>query len=143
MKYIKIRFRLSSPSEEPFDSYGWDTLWNKKAQIIGGEAVEPGNIVDFQPVTVRPDGKCLILSTQRNIKAIKAMVEKRQASLAPGETLDIADAVTKRPADEWPSEPKSVDEDAMDPGEVAEEAVAISPKKRRKVIDADLNPDVE
>ncbi len=144
MKYIKVRYRLTNPGSEPFDVYGWDTLWNKKTQILGSAPVEPGDIVNFQSVTVRADGRCLILATKRNIKAIKAMMHKNQMTLAPGEVLDIEDAVSKRPEDAWPEAPRAAgDEGDLEPGEVDEEALVKAPRKRRKASDENLKPDLE
>lgn len=139
MKYIKVRFRLTSPAPESFEAYGFDTVWNKKTQIIGGEAIEPGNVVNFQPITVQADGKCLVVATERNVKALRAMLDKKQITLGGGDTLEPAKSEAKPQEDVWPSEPGAEDEAATD--EVAEEAV-VKPK-RRKASEVDMTADKE
>lgn len=139
MKYIKIKFNLTNVGTEPFESYGWESVWNLKTQMVGGRPIEHGEIVNFKPVTVQADGKCLILATEKNIKTLKAMLEKKQIRLAPGESLETATEAPKPVEDAWPSEPGIEPEHPED--EVAEEAVVVKPKSRRKAVD--LNPDKE
>lgn len=138
MKHIKAKFRLTAPSAEPFDAYGWESLWTKKTAIVDGSPVEVGQIVNFQPITVQRDGKCLILASAANIKKIKALLEKKQMTLAPGETLEVPEF---KPAevveDVWPELPEAV-------AETAEAVpVAAKPKRARSVKAADLTPDTE
>lgn len=139
MRHIKAKYKLSAPGTIPFDAYGWESIWTKKTAIVDGEAVSAGDIVSFQPITVQRDGKCLILATKANIKKIKAMLEKKQMTLAPGETLELPEVKQEAPAEEaWPEAP-SVEANDSEPAE----AVAVAPRAKRKVSKADLTPDVE
>lgn len=143
MRHIKAKFRLPQPASDDYDVYGWETLWTKKTQMIEGQAIEAGSIVDFQPMRVRRDGKFLALATEKNVRMLKAMLDKRQVSLAPGETLEVEGAQARRPAEEsWPDEP------ALEtPHAEAEEDYAVSEApakpKRRSRKPEDMTPDVE
>lgn len=143
MKYIKAKFVLPHPLSEGYDSYGWDTLWTKKAQILGEDAIEPGNIVNFQPVYVQANGKFLVLATERNLKAVRAMLAKKQITLAPGETLEAAPVVeaVKPKEDEWPAEPGAQpkeDAEEAELAEVAEEVVEVKKAARKTIPKPDM-----
>lgn len=113
MRYIKVQYKLSRPGALPYSVYGFDTQWVHKTQITNGMAVEKGDIVDFAPVKVQPDGKCLILGTNRNIKNLRGLLAAGQAILGPGETLEsLPEAPTAKAEEIWPTAPV-VEEDAL------------------------------
>lgn len=151
MKYIKAKFRMTHPSVEPFDVYGWETEWLKKTQDIGGRIVSIGEIVNFQNITCTPDGKFLFPATKKNVEKAKALLKLRQISLAPGENLEVAqEAEHKVVEDVWPDAPGAsvVAEDA-EFSDVVNEEVAAAPvaakpaKKPRARQPEDLTPDTE
>lgn len=148
MKYIKARYKLTRPSTDAFEVYGWQTEWTKKTQMIAGEPVEVGSIVDFQPITVHPDGKFLFPATKSNVARARAMIGKNQLALAPGENLDTAlEVEAKVVEDKWPEPPQAataIDMMAMEAaGSAAERPDLPVQKARRSRKPADIEPDVE
>lgn len=149
MNYIKAKYRLSGgPAAEDWTIYGWDTEWTKKTQTIGTTHVQVGEIVAFQPISVKRDGKFIFVATKRNVDKAKAMLAKRQISLAPGEKLEVDEGREVELVEVWPEAPQkqTIDMEAMEAaGTMAERPDAYpaptSAKRSRK--SADLNPDIE
>lgn len=110
MRYIKARFKLNAPCKSEYTVFGFDTEWLGKATIHDGAAVEPGDIVQFQPLTVQPNGRFVCVATKRNIEKLKGMIRVGQAILAPGEALEAAQTPKKAAEEEsWPEPPMTAE----------------------------------
>lgn len=137
MRYIKAKFKQSRHAPDAYGIHGFDSLWNKKTQMMNGAPVEKGSITDLQAIEVQYDGKCLILNTERNIKKMNALIKAGQLSLAPGESLDrMATEDKKAVEDVWAAPSVELVDDAdfsdVDATEIPERLIAHIPKAKKE-----------